>query len=248
MQLLVSVADPREARAALAGGADLIDAKEPRRGALGAVAPDRLRSICEAVGAHRPVSAALGDARQAVHIERAAQAAVNAGVSYVKVGFRGIGSAARVRQLAAAAGAGRGVRVILVGYRLGAGGRCPARCGAGRCGRRRSDGRTHGHGNQRSGAVRPHPPGRSRGVGGRGARGWAARGAGGKSHGANVANRSGSRRRHRGSARRRLRWWAHGMRVGCPGGRPVSRCRPRAAAAFRSSGLGPRRVSPSHEP
>jgi len=115
MQLLVSVADPREARAALAGGADLIDAKEPRRGALGAVAPGRLRGICNAVGAHRPVSAALGDAITAARIERAAQAAGKAGVTYVKVGFRGIGSGARIRELAVA-GVGAGVRLILVAY------------------------------------------------------------------------------------------------------------------------------------
>ena len=53
MRLLVSVADAAEARAALAGGADIIDAKEPRHGALGAVAPDVLRAIRNAVGAER---------------------------------------------------------------------------------------------------------------------------------------------------------------------------------------------------
>lgn len=116
MQLLVSVADPREAHAALAGGADVVDAKDPRRGALGAVAPDRLRAICDVVGPHRPVSAALGDATQAAQIARAVQAAVDAGVTYVKVGFRAIGSPARVRDLATAARAAAGVRLILVGY------------------------------------------------------------------------------------------------------------------------------------
>jgi uncharacterized protein (UPF0264 family) len=116
MQLLVSVTDPWEARAALAGGADLIDAKDPGRGALGAVAPRRLRAICDAVGAHRPVSAALGDVTQAARTARAVWAAVEAGVTYVKVGFRGIGSPARVRDLAAAARAAAGVRLMLVGY------------------------------------------------------------------------------------------------------------------------------------
>src|ERR1700680_889231 len=103
MQLLVSVADPCEARAALAGGADVIDAKDPRRGALGPVAPHRLRAICDAVGPHRRVSPALGDAPPAARVARAAQTAAEAGVTYVKVGFRGIGSPARVRHLAAAA-------------------------------------------------------------------------------------------------------------------------------------------------
>src|SRR5439155_397097 len=44
MRLLVSVADAAEARAALGGGADIIDAKEPRHGALGVVAPEVLRA------------------------------------------------------------------------------------------------------------------------------------------------------------------------------------------------------------
>src|SRR5438094_1907571 len=72
MRLLVSVADPSEARAALEGGADVIDAKQPRRGALGPVRPDVLAAIRQVVGAARPVSAALGDARDEAAIERAA--------------------------------------------------------------------------------------------------------------------------------------------------------------------------------
>src|SRR5207247_339441 len=42
MQLLISVAGPAEACAALRGGADVIDAKDPRRGALGPVSLQRL--------------------------------------------------------------------------------------------------------------------------------------------------------------------------------------------------------------
>src|SRR5206468_1296208 len=60
MQLLVSVADAREERAARLGGADVIDAKNPRRGALGAVSEATLRAIGAEAG--RPFSAALGDA------------------------------------------------------------------------------------------------------------------------------------------------------------------------------------------
>src|SRR5207249_1208836 len=41
MQLLISVAGPAEAHAALRGGADVIDAKDPRHGALGPVSPER---------------------------------------------------------------------------------------------------------------------------------------------------------------------------------------------------------------
>ena len=45
MQLLVSVTDAIEAAAALDGGADIIDAKDPASGALGAVTVDVFRDI-----------------------------------------------------------------------------------------------------------------------------------------------------------------------------------------------------------
>jgi uncharacterized protein (UPF0264 family) len=119
MRLLVSVAEPSEARAALAGGADVVDAKDPRVGALGAVRADVLRAVREAVGASRPVSAALGDGASAASLERSAAAAGALGAAFVKVGFRGgAATPAGVRQLAAAArrGAGDVTRVVLVAY------------------------------------------------------------------------------------------------------------------------------------
>ena len=61
MRLLVSVRNAEEARAALAGGAEIIDAKEPSRGALGAVDDRRAARDRRAVDGMRPVSAALGD-------------------------------------------------------------------------------------------------------------------------------------------------------------------------------------------
>ena len=45
MQLLVSVSNPTEARRAVDGGADVIDAKDPLNGALGAVSLDTLRQV-----------------------------------------------------------------------------------------------------------------------------------------------------------------------------------------------------------
>ena len=60
-QLLVSVRNATEARLAIAGGADLIDVKEPRRGSLGPVDPSVLQSIIETAGSARPLSAALGE-------------------------------------------------------------------------------------------------------------------------------------------------------------------------------------------
>ena len=62
MQLLISVAGPAEARAAVRGGADVIDAKDPRRGALGPVSLQRLAAIRATIAGARPLSAAVGDA------------------------------------------------------------------------------------------------------------------------------------------------------------------------------------------
>jgi (5-formylfuran-3-yl)methyl phosphate synthase len=120
MRLLVSVAGPREARAALAGGADVIDAKDPRRGALGAVRLGVLRAIREAVGARRPVSAALGDiaSEGATALVRRAPEAAALGAAFVKAGFSGASNEARVRQLASAVRGAVGdlTQVVLVAY------------------------------------------------------------------------------------------------------------------------------------
>ena len=61
MQLLVSVADAADAGAAIDGGADIIDAKDPTRGPLGPVHPETLAAIIASVGGRRPVSAALDE-------------------------------------------------------------------------------------------------------------------------------------------------------------------------------------------
>src|ERR1700681_4847230 len=103
MRLLVSVADATEATAALAGGADVIDAKDPHVGALGAVPVDVMRRIHAAIAGARPVSAALGDATDEAAIKRDARAFVAAGALFVKVGFAGIADAARAAALTAAA-------------------------------------------------------------------------------------------------------------------------------------------------
>src|SRR6266487_4188117 len=115
MRLLVSVRGPVEARAAVAGGADVVDAKDPARGALGAVRADRLAAIRRAVGAARPVSAALGDARDDATVAAAAAAA--RGVAFVKLGFGGVTSASQAQRLARAARRGAATTaVVLVAY------------------------------------------------------------------------------------------------------------------------------------
>jgi uncharacterized protein (UPF0264 family) len=102
MRLLVSVASAAEGSAALAGGADIVDAKDPLAGALGAVHVEVLRAIHATVAGRRPVSAALGDAADEAAIERAARAFAAAGADLVKVGFAGITSAERLAALVAA--------------------------------------------------------------------------------------------------------------------------------------------------
>jgi uncharacterized protein (UPF0264 family) len=97
MRLLVSVRNAEEARAALAGGAEIIDAKEPSLGALGAVDIGVLREIVEAVNGMRPVSAALGDSGDADRLATAARAAAEAGATFVKVGFADVRDPGAVR-------------------------------------------------------------------------------------------------------------------------------------------------------
>src|SRR5262245_42814770 len=60
-RLIVSVRSVAEAEAALAGGCDLIDIKEPARGALGRADDGAIASIVAAIDGRVPVSAALGE-------------------------------------------------------------------------------------------------------------------------------------------------------------------------------------------
>src|SRR5580765_4844755 len=102
MRLLVSVANVDDAAAALAGGADVIDAKDPHA-ALGPVPARVLREIRTAVGEARPVTAAIGDSSDEIAVERIAHEFAAAGAALLKVGFAGIDSASRVSALLGAA-------------------------------------------------------------------------------------------------------------------------------------------------
>jgi (5-formylfuran-3-yl)methyl phosphate synthase len=84
--LLVSVRDAEEARAALAGGADVIDVKEPRRGALGPAEPQTWRDIHTAVGERVITSAALGEL---LHDPVEMLAPRTAGFGFAKIGLAG---------------------------------------------------------------------------------------------------------------------------------------------------------------
>lgn len=85
-QLLVSVRSVAEAEAALRGGADWIDLKEPANGALGAVNAEVARKIIERIAGQAKISAAAGElldwptsiARELLHVE---------GISQLKLGL-----------------------------------------------------------------------------------------------------------------------------------------------------------------
>ena len=59
--LLASVRTPSEAQVAVAGGADIIDLKEPAQGALGRLPDATIAAIRRAVAGRRPTSATIGD-------------------------------------------------------------------------------------------------------------------------------------------------------------------------------------------
>jgi (5-formylfuran-3-yl)methyl phosphate synthase len=85
---LASVRSADEALLALAGGADIIDAKEPIAGALGRVAADVLRAIVAAVAGSRPVSATIGDLElRPDAVLAAAEATAACGAAIVKIGI-----------------------------------------------------------------------------------------------------------------------------------------------------------------
>lgn len=59
--LLVSVRDAAEAAEAIAGGADIVDVKEPRHGSLGAAEPHVVAAVADVVGGRRPWTMACGE-------------------------------------------------------------------------------------------------------------------------------------------------------------------------------------------
>ncbi len=65
-RLLVSVRDPAEAEAALLAGADLIDAKDPDRGALGALAPEIVAEIMARLPQQGVETSAVADSTESL--------------------------------------------------------------------------------------------------------------------------------------------------------------------------------------
>jgi (5-formylfuran-3-yl)methyl phosphate synthase len=125
MRLLASVRSAKEVEAAVSGGADIIDAKEPSRGALGAISPEVFAEIQARVPLNLELSAALGDV--ANQLEVRTSIAVLPVVSrpapiYLKLGFSGVTSPRQLRTLlevacaAARDGTSGAARIIAVAY------------------------------------------------------------------------------------------------------------------------------------
>ena len=92
-RLLVSVRNVDEACAALAGGADVIDVKEPSRGALGAADRQIWQEVVRAVHGRAPVSVALGELRDFDPAAfRGTSLQCFAGIRWAKLGLAGCGS------------------------------------------------------------------------------------------------------------------------------------------------------------
>ncbi|WP_166821472.1 (5-formylfuran-3-yl)methyl phosphate synthase [Thalassoroseus pseudoceratinae] len=87
-QLLISVRNADEAQAAIEGGCDILDIKEPSRGSLGRADDTTIHDIIDSLGSDAPpVSAALGELRD---IRKApASSSLPAGLAYVKLGLAG---------------------------------------------------------------------------------------------------------------------------------------------------------------
>jgi uncharacterized protein (UPF0264 family) len=90
LKLLISSTNEKEALEAIAGGAGIIDVKNPKEGALGANFPWVIKRIREITPKNIEVSCALGDVPNLpCSVSLAALGAATTGVDYVKVGLYG---------------------------------------------------------------------------------------------------------------------------------------------------------------
>jgi dihydroneopterin aldolase len=103
--MLASVAGPDEAEIALAGGADIIDFKDPTQGALGAVVPEVVRAGVLRIGQRKPCSAVLGNIPTTPDsLLPATREMAKTGVDYLKLGiFPGFHAESAVKSLASVA-------------------------------------------------------------------------------------------------------------------------------------------------
>lgn len=107
--LLVSVRDAEESQAALDGGADLIDVKDPAEGALGKAADSTILEVLRTVGGRRPVSAAFGELLERHPCSLPA-------LAFAKWGLAGCAVRLDWRQRLLALATGTETRVVTVAY------------------------------------------------------------------------------------------------------------------------------------
>ena len=85
---LASIASVDEIEAALAGGADILDLKDPAKGALGAWELPGIAAAVSAIHGRRPVSATVGDLpMEPAPLAAAVRAVSQAGADIVKIGM-----------------------------------------------------------------------------------------------------------------------------------------------------------------
>jgi (5-formylfuran-3-yl)methyl phosphate synthase len=120
MQLLVSVRSPAEATDAVAGNADIIDAKEPSLGSLGPVPASALSAIFDRVPERCPISIALGDVASDRDVVERIAAIPTRRPAYLKLGFAGLARAEVICNLLKTARTAAGevfpARIVAVAY------------------------------------------------------------------------------------------------------------------------------------
>ena len=102
MRLLASVRSANEVPAAVSGGADIIDAKEPSRGSLGAVSPEVFARIQARVPLDLELSAALGDVTTPLEVHTSMTAlgvAPRLTPIFLKLGFSAVSRPRQIRAL-----------------------------------------------------------------------------------------------------------------------------------------------------
>ena len=113
-RLLVSVRSAEEAREALAGGASVVDVKEPDRGPLGRADPDTWQAVRDSIPSGVPVSVALGEL--ADWIDNPADLDRVTGLDFYKLGLAGAGSDWVARWAAIREASKVGPRWVAVAY------------------------------------------------------------------------------------------------------------------------------------
>jgi (5-formylfuran-3-yl)methyl phosphate synthase len=124
MELLVSVRLGEEVEAALRGGADIIDAKEPAHGPMGPVSATVLGEILGRTPGDQALSVALGDFTDPDAVETAiSSVALSPRLAplYLKLGFAGVAAGDRLeamiaRAVAAAERHPASPRIVVVAY------------------------------------------------------------------------------------------------------------------------------------